>query len=175
MRFSSLTVFASFILARCFGFSVSRRTFFTKTTVTSSAILISSKPAFAKEVLPATRENVKTAFDSLSYELNGKDGSIALMQAKIDNNDFVGLLEITKYYDQELRKGKVGKVKQFLPKQEKSLTTLSANAVTFDLIGINKNSRPGKENASEANRYLDELRTDLQAIIDQQKFVLYVD
>mmetsp|Transcript_14076 Transcript_14076/g.21505 ORF Transcript_14076/g.21505 Transcript_14076/m.21505 type:complete len:178 (+) Transcript_14076:141-674(+) len=175
MRNTSFLLFASCILTRCYGFSVSRRSFFKQASISSSAMMIPSKPADAKEVLPATHKNVKEAFDDLNYELNGRDGSVARMQAKIDEKDFAGLLEITKYYDQEMRKGKVGKVKQFLPRAEREVTTISANAITFDLIGINKNCRAGKENASEANRYLDELRTDLQSIIDQKKNVIYVD
>jgi hypothetical protein len=50
---------------------------------------------------------------------------------------------------------------------------VSANAITFDLIGINRNARPGQEDAKEANRYLDELRTDLKLVIDEEKYVIY--
>jgi hypothetical protein len=40
-----------------------------------------------------------------------------------------------------------------------------ANAVTFDLIGINRNARPGQTNAVGANQYLQELRDDIQAFL----------
>jgi hypothetical protein len=162
---------------------VSRRTLLTEVTTTAAigavAILTAGaipQVAVAKEEsIPATRENVEAAFDALRYELNGADGGVARMQRTIDAGDWEGLMEITKTYDQILRKGRVGKVKSFLSDKEKSITTLSANAITFDLIGINRNARPGQENATEANRYLDELRTDLQLVIDKEKYVLYAD
>jgi len=85
---------------------VQRRNFLRETVfATSAAVLISSRSASAKEVAPPkTRESVQAAFDSLKYELSGKDGSIAQMEEKIDAQDWVGLMEITKGYDQELRK-----------------------------------------------------------------------
>lgn len=164
---------------------VSRRTLLTDVTPTAAlgavailAIGITNHPQVAvakEESIPATRENVKAAFDALRYELNGADGGVARMQRSIDAGDWEGLMDITKTYDQTLRKGKVGRVKSFMSDKEKSITTLSANAITFDLIGINRNARPGQENAAEANRYLDELRTDLQLVIDKEKYVLYAD
>ncbi|KAI2490893.1 hypothetical protein MHU86_23689 [Fragilaria crotonensis] len=154
----------------------SRRTFVTDAATGLSLLLFTPQSAVAKEeAIPATRENVKKAFDDLRYELNGGDGGVARMQRAIDAGDWEGLIDITKTYDQILRKGRVGRVKSFLSDKEKSITTLSANAITFDLIGINRNARPGQENAAEANRYLDELRTDLQLVIDKERLVAYVD
>jgi hypothetical protein len=141
-------------------------------------ILLNPTDAIAKEkeaVVLATHENVQKAFDNLRYELNGANGGVATMQRAIDSSDWDTLLSITKTYDQTLRKGQIGKIKSFLSDKERSILTLSANAITFDLIGINRNSRPGQENAKEASRYLDELRTDLQLIIDKQKLVMYAD
>ena len=156
----------------------SRRTFVADAATGMSLLLLlapQSACAKAEETIPATRENVKKAFDDLRYELNGKDGGVARMQRAIDAGEWEGLMDITKTYDQILRKGRIGRIKSFLSDKEKSITTLSANAVTFDLIGINRNARPGQENAAEANRYLDELRTDLQLVIDKERLVLYVD
>jgi hypothetical protein len=157
--------------------AASRRHFLTDALLIGAATTLLPSPALAakKEVIPATHENVKAAFDALRYELNGKDGGVARMQAKIDEGDFEGLMVITQNYDQELRKGKVGRAKSFLPKGEKTITTMSANAITFDLIGMNRNARPGQENAAEANRYLNELRTDLKLVIAEEKFVEYED
>lgn len=146
----------------------------------TGAALVLPQTALAKDKgesveIPATRVNVKKAFDDLRYELNGADGGVAQMQRCIDTADWEGLMDITKSYDQKLRKGRVGRVKGFLSDKEKSITTLQANAITFDLIGMNKNARPGQENPEKASRYLDELRTDLQVIIDKEKYVVLED
>lgn len=155
----------------------SRRREFLVDAAIFGTTLLTATPALAakKEVIPATHANVKAAFDDLRYELNGKDGGVDRMQTMIDSNDWEGLMDITKMYDQELRKGKVGKCKSFLSDKEKSITTVKANAITFDLIGMNRNARPGQENAAEANRYLEELRTDLQQVLDEEKYVQYED
>lgn len=87
------------------------------------------------------------------------------MQRCIDERDFSGLLEFTKTYDQVLRKGAMGKAKKTLTDSKEVATQLS-NAVTFDLIGINRSSRPGKENAEDAAKYLQELRDDVQKFLD---------
>lgn len=157
-----------------------RRSFFTDTAaallIAGSVTLASPQPALAeKEVIPATRENVKAAFDALRYELNGAEGGVARMQKAIDSENWEVLLDITRSYDLELRKKSIGAAKKFLPKGEKTITTMSANAITFDLIGMNRNARPGQENAKEANRYLDELRTDLKLVIAEEKFAEYED
>ena len=154
----------------------SRRAFVADAAAGMSLLLFAPQSALAKEeAIPATRENVKKAFDDLRYELNGGDGGVARMQRAIDAGDWEGLMDITKTYDQILRKGRIGRIKSFLSDKEKSITTLSANAITFDLIGINRNARPGQENAAEASRYLDELRTDLQLVIDKERLVAYAD
>jgi hypothetical protein len=162
----------------------SRRTCFLTIVLSWDLILghATMEEAIAKETesalsssLLATHENVQKAFDALRYELNGANGGVATMQRAVDASDWETLLSITKTYDQTLRKGQIGRIRSFLSDKERSILTLSANAITFDLIGINRNSRPGQENAAEANRYLDELRTDLQLIIDKQKLVMYAD
>jgi len=50
-----------------------------------------------------------------------------------------------------------------------------SNAVTFDLIGINRASRPGKENAEEQNRYLEELKKDVERFLELEKTIVVVD
>ena len=170
----------AFVLQLQLSETSSRRSFIVREGTLGLSILIpwvsQTKSVMAKEdAPPATRENIKKAFDDLRYELNGSEGGVARMQRAIDSEDWSSLMEVTKTYDQVLRKGKVGRVKSFLSEKEKSILTLSANAITFDLIGINRNARPGQENASEANRYLDELRTDLQLIIDKERLVAYID
>ncbi len=84
------------------------------------------------------------------------------MQGRIDEKDWDGLMEFTKTYDQELRKFRMGKAKKLLQSKEwKEKATEYANAVTFDLIGINRNSRKGQESVDGANKYLQELREDV--------------
>ena len=88
------------------------------------------------------------------------------MQGRIDAQDFPGLLEFTRTYDLELRKLRMGKAKKLLQSKElKEKATSYANAVTFDLIGINRNSRQGQENVEGANKYLQELRDDVTAFL----------
>ena len=53
------------------------------------------------------------------------------------------------------------------------MATLQGNAVTFDLIGINRASRSGQESVERANKYLQELRVDLQNMIDMQSKIQF--
>ena len=94
------------------------------------------------------------------------------MQEKIDEKDFEGLMEFTKTYDLEMRKLRMGKAKKLLPSKElKEEATSYANAVTFDLIGINRNSRKGQENQEGANKYLQELREDVTKFLSLESSI----
>jgi hypothetical protein len=138
----------------------------------AAATTAAAPPAFAKmPTEPLTEENKKAAFDDLRFELNDPKGGVSIMQSRIDDLDFMGLMEITKNYDLNVRKLKIGRCKAYMSKTESAIATMTANAVTFDLIGINRSARAGQENQSECNRYLNELRTDLQAVIDQERTV----
>lgn len=144
----------------------SRRKFLEKAALLSfgaGAAPAFSSPAFAEEeiVLP-TKATVQAAFDLIKYELRSPEGGVSYMQGRINEQDFPGLMEFTKTYDQELRKLRMGKAKKLLQSKElKEQATSYANAVTFDLIGINRNSRKGQENVEGANKYLQELRDDI--------------
>lgn len=131
-------------------------------------------PAFAAEeeiVLP-TKATVTAAFDTIRYELQSPEGGVSYMQGRIDNQDFPGLMEFTKTYDLELRKLRMGKAKKLLQSKElKEQATSYANAVTFDLIGINRNSRKGQENVDEANKYLQELRDDVAKFLSLESTI----
>jgi len=88
------------------------------------------------------------------------------MQKYVDAKDYESLLEFTKQYDQVLRKAAMGKAKKLLPTKElKEIGTAACNAVTFDLIGINRASRKGQESQEQAQKYLDELRQDAQSLL----------
>lgn len=145
--------------------SNSRRGFLTQAVslTVGGAILSSASPALAAEeiVLP-TKETVTTTFAPIKYELQDPSGGISIMQERIDKRDWPGLMEITKGYDLELRKLRMGTAKKLLQSKElKEKGTEYANAVTFDLIGINRNSRSGQESVEGANKYLQELRDDI--------------
>ena len=134
----------------------SRRVFLD--TIFIGSFVAASPAAFAEDTDP---------FDAVRRELQSAEGGIAYMQRCIDQADFTGLMEFTKTYDQVLRKGAIGKAKKTL--ESKDAATLISNAVTFDLIGINRSSRPGKENAEDAAKYLQELREDVQRFLDLEE------
>jgi hypothetical protein len=136
----------------------------------------SSSPAAAASdeivVLP-TQELVTQTFAPIKFELSDPTkGGVAIMQERIDANDFVGLLEITRGYDLEFRKLRMGRAKKMLQSKElKQKGTEYCNAVTFDLIGMNRNSRPGQENVEGANKYLQELREDVAKFLELESTI----
>mmetsp|Transcript_29892 Transcript_29892/g.64008 ORF Transcript_29892/g.64008 Transcript_29892/m.64008 type:complete len:223 (-) Transcript_29892:159-827(-) len=117
----------------------------------------------AEEVIELpTKEVVTECFDFIRYELNNPKGGVAYMQERINNEDLAGLLDFSKTYDLEFRKRRFGNAKKLLQDKEvKSKATEYANAVTFDLIGINRSCRKGQESIDSANKYLQELRDDV--------------
>jgi len=149
---------------------VNRREFLHKAPVAVLS-LSSITNIFSSRINPAvaaddgeipSKEVVMQCFNNVRYELVDSQGGVSYMQGRIDTKDWVGLLEFTKSYDLELRKLRMGKAKKLLQdKDSKAKATEYANAVTFDLIGINRSSREGRENAELANRYLQQLREDL--------------
>ena len=50
-----------------------------------------------------------------------------------------------------------------------------SNAVTWDLIGINRASRPGKEDREEQLRYLEELKSDVAKFLELEKTIDVVE
>lgn len=151
--------------------STNRRKFFQQSLpiafgVTASMMGGSSPVWAAEDVALPTKAAVQTTFDAIRYELQSPEGGVSYMQARIDAKDWAGLMEFTKTYDLELRKLKMGKAKKLLPSKElKEKATGYANAVTFDLIGINRNSRQGQESVEGANKYLQELRDDVATFL----------
>ena len=94
------------------------------------------------------------------------------MQKRIDDRDFEGLMEFTKGYDQVLRKRYMGKAKKLLPKELQEKATIFCNSVTFDLIGINRNSRKGQESYEGASKYLAELKQDAESLLALESSVV---
>ena len=85
------------------------------------------------------------------------------MRKYIQQEDYAQLLDFTKTYDQNLRKTAMGGLKTIVVDGNRA--TELANAVTFDLIGMNRSARSGQENQAAANRYLDQLVSDVQAFL----------
>lgn len=144
-------------------------------SITGMNLLMSqSAPALAAEAadeLP-TRAAVTECFDYIRFELESPEGGIAYMQGRIDKEDFDGLLDFSKTYDIEFRKRRFKAAKKFLQdKETKSKATEYANAVTFDLIGINRSCRKGQENIESANKYLQELRDDVTKFLALEKTI----
>lgn len=155
----------------------SRKAFLQTTASIFGASLIGPGEAWAAEetVIPE-KAVVKKAFDEIRYELTDPNGGLAYLQRKADEEDFAALMEFTKTYDQELRKLKMGKAKKLLQSKElKEEATGYANGVTFDLIGINRNSRNGQENVDGVNKYIQELRDDANKFVNLENTIKTVD
>lgn len=155
--------------------SSSRRNFLEQATMAAfvgvgvgGVVLLPSLPASAaEEVSLPTRDIVTQTFAPIKFELSDPQGGVATMQSRIDANDFAGLMEFTRTYDLEMRKLRMGRAKKLMSSKEmKEIATSYANAVTFDLIGMNRNSRIGQENQEAANKYLQELRDDVTMFLE---------
>jgi hypothetical protein len=141
------------------------------------------QPALAKEaeLPPSTPEEIKAALQVVRDEFTSPDGGIPYIQKLIDTEDFPTLMAFTPTYDLKMRKLNMGKAAKVMggvyateaeKDQKKAFAvtaTLAKNAVTFDLIGINRASRPGAEDAVKANKYLQELKDDMQKFLDLEQ------
>jgi hypothetical protein len=141
---------------------ISRRVWL-KDTLTSLALgltTVAPRSALAKE----PKLDPATAREKILFELDNAQGGIAFLQDALTRGDTKTVLEFTKSYDTVLRKAYMGAVKKTLADGDKA--TALSNAVTFDLIGINKASRPGQVSGEQAQKYLDELKADVRAFLD---------
>ena len=158
---------------------VSRRQGFQNAVVAATAIATAwPLAASAKEEgPPPTPAEIHEAFGKVRVELEAGGGIFFLKQAVADG-DFPAVLEFTKSYDLQLRKIRMGLAQKAavayiaLVEQDeasakalKTVCTTTRNAVTFDLIGINRNSRAGQENIDEAAKYVQELQDDVQRFL----------
>lgn len=74
------------------------------------------------------------------------------------------------------RKVKMGKARKLLTDKElKDGAILKSNAVTWDLIGINRSSRPGKEDKEEQSKYLEELKKDIEIYLELEDTIVVED
>lgn len=138
----------------------------------------------AKEELPAvpsTKAEIQAALQPIRDEFIGPDGGIPYIQKLIETQDFPTLMAFTPTYDLKMRKLNMGKAAKVMgnvyaseseKEQKKAFAvtaTLAKNAVTFDLIGINRASRPGQEDVEKATKYLQELKDDMQKFLDLEQ------
>ena len=138
--------------------------------VFTSASSLLSDPAKAKDKEAVTREGVAAAFQAVRDELESPEGGVKILQGLVEKEDFAGIMEFTKGYDLEFRKAKMGKARKFVTgKEEKDLAVLKCNAVTFDLIGMNKGSRPGQQDINQVKKYFSELEADIISFLEMER------
>jgi hypothetical protein len=140
----------------------------------ATTLTLPSSPAMAKDepIELRSKEEVTAAFQPIKFELQDPKGGVAFMQQKIDQQDWAGLMDFTKGYDLELRKKTMGTAKKLLQSKDiQLLGTEYSNAVTFDLIGMNRNSRAGQESVEGANKYLQELRDDVAKFLTLEETI----
>ena len=136
------------------------------------AFAVGVQPAAAKEKEAITPENVKAAFDAVRYELEDAAGGVQLIESKINAEDYEAVMDLTQNYDGYMRKARVGRARKLLTdKKLKDDAQMISNAITFDLIGINRASRPGQQNKDEALRYLGELKADVQKFLEMESTI----
>ena len=151
----------------------SRRSAIGKVLSSSVAVLAAGiQPAAAKDKEAITPENVKAAFDAVRYELEDPAGGVQLIVGKINAEDYEAVMDLTKNYDGYFRKARVGRARKLVTdKKLKDDALMTSNAISFDLIGINRASRPGQQNKEEALKYLGELKADVQKILDLESTI----
>ena len=132
-------------------------------------------PAYAKEAPPPiTQEAVTEAFDAIRYELTNPSGVVGTLTNLInDGNSYEEVMQYTKESDAYFRRAKIGKARKLLTDKEiKSGSIQLSNAVTFDLIGINRASRPGQEDKDVQLKYLDDLKKDIEQFLELEKTIV---
>lgn len=129
-----------------------------------------ASPATAKDKEPVSKETVTKSFQAVRDELEASDGGIKTLESLIAKEDFEGVMEFTKGYDLEFRKAKMGKARKFITsKEEKEKAVALCNAVTFDLIGMNKGSRPGQRDIEQVKKYFGEIQADINSFLELEK------
>mmetsp|Transcript_31105 Transcript_31105/g.62390 ORF Transcript_31105/g.62390 Transcript_31105/m.62390 type:complete len:247 (-) Transcript_31105:228-968(-) len=159
-----------------------RRDFLTKTIATTSLLLTTTAsaplPSRAKEPTePLTRELVTSTFQSIRDELTSPTGVVPTLTSLLDGKSYAQILQYTKESDAYFRKGKLGKARKLLSqagcsKEVKDAALGLSNAVTFDLIGINRASREGRVSEEDGRRYLGELRADVEKFLELEKEIV---
>mmetsp|Transcript_9906 Transcript_9906/g.13071 ORF Transcript_9906/g.13071 Transcript_9906/m.13071 type:complete len:236 (-) Transcript_9906:181-888(-) len=150
-------------------FQLNRRAALSKllvgTSMASMTWTVLPSAAHAKKKTPkATQEE---AFEALKRELYGENGSVAQLEAALAKGDNAALMDLTKGMDQSLRKAIMGSAKYYVVDSDKGQQL--SNNVVFDLIGMNKSARPGQENPEKVAQYLQELKQDMQQMLELER------
>ena len=120
----------------------------------------------AKDKGPVSISVVREAFQAVRDVLK-EGGEIDELGALVEKEDYEAIMEFTKGYDLDFRKAKMGKARKFLTnKEDKERAVLNCNAVTFDLIGMNKGSRVGQRDIEQVKKYYGELKADIQTFLE---------
>jgi len=131
------------------------------------AATIRPSPSQAKETVEISTENVKLYFDDVRYELEDPNGGVKHIEQALDNLDWTEIKEFTKGYDLELRKKKMGFARKMMTDSKMKDEALALrNAVTFDLIAVNKAARVQDE--SSCREALEILKTDVSNFLTYQ-------
>jgi len=157
--------------------ATTRRNFLEQSTTIATIAIGTSipLPAYAKEPPPPiTQEAVTEAFNAIRYELTNPSGVVGTLTNLInDGNSYEEVMQYTKESDAYFRKAKIGKARKLLTDKEiKSGSIQLSNAVTFDLIGINRASRPGQEDKDVQLKYLDDLKKDIEQFLELEKTIV---
>lgn len=141
-----------------------------------ASALASPTAALAKDEAPVTRQAVAEAFAAVRSELASPAGVYSTLSNLIESGSFEEILQYTKESDAYFRKAKIGRARKMMTDKDLKGEALQlSNAVTFDLIGINRASRPGRENKEEQLRYLEELRKDVEKFLEFEGTVEVAD
>ena len=133
-----------------------------------SQVLTAGNAVQAKETEPIALSTVRDSFQAVRDELNS--GGVASLVTLIENEDYEKIMDFTKEYDLEFRKAKMGKARKFLTsKDDKEKAVALCNAVTFDLIGMNKASRVGQRDIERVKKYYGELKADIETFLELEK------
>lgn len=157
--------------------ATTRRNFLEQSTTIATIAIGTSipLPAYAKEPPPPiTQEAVTEAFDAIRYELTNPSGVVGTLTNLInDGNSYEEVMQYTKESDAYFRKAKIGKARKLLTDKEiKSGSIQLSNSVTFDLIGINRASRPGQEDKDVQLKYLEDLKKDIEQFLELEKTIV---
>jgi hypothetical protein len=139
-----------------------RRSWLVNAGTAAMVVLPSGLPSAALATEAADDLDAKVAAKEAVRVEIGK--GITFLRTQLDAQDYEAIMDFTKTYDQILRKGYMGKAKKLMSTNGDVLTGLT-NAVTFDLIGINRNVRKGQVNPEQAAKYIQELQDDVEKFL----------
>lgn len=131
------------------------------------APLLISLPALAfgeKEKIEITKESIATYFGEVRFELENPAGGVAHIGDALDANNWEEVKDFTRDYDLELRKKKMGFARKCMTDAKMKDDALALrNAVTFDLIAINKAARV--EDMDSARKALQLVKNDVSEFL----------